>query len=103
MSEKKKAKTLEELEADMIVVNDEYLIGFDAYGYSARRRGVTAALGYFGTIGNALDLIAKDMLKRKLRKDAKDISQVAEIVKQNYEDFKSLLKDKFPEYEVTKK
>ena len=103
MSEVKKTRTLEEMEADMIKVTDEYLIDIDPYNYIARRKGSPKVIGYFGNLKNALTCIYEDMCKRKLKNEAKSLPDVSRIVVECKNEISDAINKAFPEYEVVKR
>lgn len=103
MSEEvKDRRTLEESEAEMIKVTDEYLIAVDPYNFIARRKGIQKPLGYFGDMPKALTCIYDDMVRRELRDNARNILDVVETIIRVSGKFKLMLRERFPEYEVVK-
>lgn len=104
MSEEvKDRKTLEESEAEMIKVTDEYLIAIDPYNYIARRKGVQKPLGFFGNMQGALTCVYDDMVKRELKDKARNLTDAIGIVNKVTDDFRQIIGNRFSEYEVVKR
>lgn len=103
MSEKKKVviRPLEELEAEMIKVTDKYLVAVTSYDYQVREKGNKAVLAYFGKFENAVLYIREQLIKDGLE-SSKTLDDAIRVICDANEQFESIIKNVFPEYEVRK-
>jgi len=100
--EKKKYKTLEEREANMLKVTDDYLLDIDEDNITVRKKGVNQVLGYFGKMESALTFILDNMKKNRLSNNAKNLEDAVSIIKATNDEFSAVIKSAFSDYEVVK-